>query len=295
MSDSPHVLFETALKQVPAPLRAPVENAWETLAVLSGTTPDRAWLKALPRVLAASDFVARACVREPELLRELLVSGNLARAYVPGELAMRVSRALEIVTDESALKVRLRHIRQREMVRIAFRDLAGWADLNEVMAALSELADACLEGALTSLTAWLKAPPGFVALGMGKLGGRELNFSSDVDLIFAYAGDDDSRHEQFLRLGQKLVQALNDPTADGIVFRVDLRLRPHGASGPLAVSFDAMENYYQVHGREWERYALIKARVAAGDRVAGEGCSRASSHSCFASISITARLSRCAR
>jgi glutamate-ammonia-ligase adenylyltransferase len=91
-----------------------------------------------------------------------------------------------------------------------------------------------------------------------------------VDLIFAYTGDDDSRHEPFLRLGQKLVQALNETTADGFVFRVDMRLRPHGASGPLTVSFDAMENYYQVHGREWERYAFIKARIVAGDRVAGE-------------------------
>ena len=269
MSDPAHVLFEAALKEVPAPLRAPVENAWETLAALSGTTPDRTWLKVLPRVLAASDFIARACVREPELLRELLVSSDLARAYAAGELAMRVSRALAGVTDEAALKVGLRRIRQREMVRIAFRDLAGWADLNEVMATLSELADACLEGALLSLTAWLKAPPGFVVLGMGKLGGRELNFSSDVDLVFTYADDGDSRHEQFLRLGQKLVQVLNETTADGFVFRVDMRLRPHGTSGPLAVSFDAMENYYQVHGREWERYALIKARVAAGDRVAG--------------------------
>ncbi|MEK7262015.1 MAG: bifunctional [glutamate--ammonia ligase]-adenylyl-L-tyrosine phosphorylase/[glutamate--ammonia-ligase] adenylyltransferase, partial [Pseudomonadota bacterium] len=271
MSDPAHVLFEAALKAVPASLRPPVESAWQALTALSEVTPDRAWLKVLPRVLAASDFVARGCVREPELLRELLASGDLARAYAAGELAMRVSRALAGVMDEAALKVSLRRIRQREMVRIAFRDLAGWADLNEVMATLSDLADACLEGALMSLTAWLKAPPGFVVLGMGKLGGRELNFSSDVDLIFAYTGDDDSRHEQFLHLGQKLVQTLSETTADGFVFRVDMRLRPHGASGPLAVSFDAMENYYQVHGREWERYALIKARVAAGDRVAGEG------------------------
>lgn len=269
MSDPAHVLFEAALKEVPASLRPPVESAWQALTALSEVSPDRAWLKALPRVLAASDFVARACVREPELLRELLMSGDLARAYAAGELATRVSRGLAGVTDEVGLKRGLRRVRQREMVRIAFRDLAGWADLNEVMATLSELADACLDGALTSLTAWLKAPPGFVVLGMGKLGGRELNFSSDVDLIFAYTGDGDSRHEQFLRLGQKLVQALSETTADGFVFRVDMRLRPHGASGPLAVSFDAMENYYQVHGREWERYALIKTRVVAGDRAAG--------------------------
>ncbi|MBI3571095.1 MAG: bifunctional [glutamate--ammonia ligase]-adenylyl-L-tyrosine phosphorylase/[glutamate--ammonia-ligase] adenylyltransferase, partial [Gammaproteobacteria bacterium] len=270
MSNFAHVLFETALKAVPAPLRAPVENAWQALAALSEVTSDHTWLKVLPRVLAASDFVTRACVREPELLRELLVSGDLARACAAGEVTTRVNRALNGVTDEADLKTRLRRVRQREMVRIAFRDLAGWADLNEVMATLSELADACLEGALVSLTTWLKAPPGFVVLGMGKLGGRELNFSSDVDLVFTYAEADETRyHEAYLRVAQKLVQALSETTADGFVFRVDMRLRPHGASGPLAVSFDAMENYYQVHGREWERYALIKARVIAGDRAAG--------------------------
>src|SRR3989344_3344433 len=255
MSDSAHVLFETALKEVPTSLRPPVESAWQTLATLLEATPDRAWLKVLPRVLAASDFVARACVREPELLRELLGSGERARAYAAGELAARVSRTLAGVADEAGLKRGLRRVRQYEMVRIAFRDLAGWADLNEVMATLSELADACLEGALTSLTTWLKAPPGFVVLGMGKLGGRELNFSSDVDLIFAYTGDGetanaptltagraseasrasfsargprlgpigDGRHEQFMRLGQKLVQALSETTDDGFVFRVDMR------------------------------------------------------------------------
>ena len=273
MPDSPHVLFETALKQVPAPLRAPVENAWETLAALSGTTPDRTWLKALPRVLAASDFVARACVRDPDLLRELLVSGDLARAYAVGEPAIRVNHVLEDVADETDLKTRLRRVRQREMLRIAYRDLAGWANLGEVMATLSELADACIDQALAQLVRWLNTPPGFVVLGMGKLGGRELNFSSDVDLIFVYAedteGEEASHHEQFVRLAQRLTQALSEATADGFVFRVDTRLRPHGTSGPLAVSFDAMENYYQAHGREWERYALIKARVVAGDIAAG--------------------------
>ena len=115
----------------------------------------------------------------------------------------------------------------------------------------------------------------FVVLGMGKLGGEELNFSSDIDLIFAYTeeGVTDKRalsnHEFFVRLGQRLIQVLNEQTEDGFVFRVDMRLRPNGASGPLALSFDAMEQYYQTHGRMWERYAFIKARVVAGDAIAG--------------------------
>ncbi len=274
MSDSAHARFQTAFNAVPVPLRAPVERGWQALEphlpeLLKASTSD-AWLDALPRVLAASDFVAHACVRAPELLRELLASGDLVRPYAAGELTPRAQQALAGTTDEADLKARLRRLRRREMVRIAFRDLAGWADLSEVTATLSALADACIDGALTPLSDWLKAPPGFVVLGMGKLGGRELNFSSDVDLIFAYADDGESHHEQFVRLAQKLVQALSESTADGFVFRVDTRLRPHGASGPLALSFDAMEQYYQVHGRGWERYAFIKARAVAGDRTAGE-------------------------
>ena len=313
MSDSAHARFETALAEVPAPLRAAVANHWQALAphlpALLAASSGHEWLGRLPRVFAASDFAAQACAQQPDVLRALLASGDLARAYADGELATRVNRALEGARDEADLKMRLRQVRRREMLRIAYRDLAGWANLGEVMATLSELADSCIDSALVQLARWLQAPPGFVVLGMGKLGGRELNFSSDVDLIFAYAddvgggetanapnqmagrtseasrasestrslrlgpigeGEASDHHEQFVRLAQKLVQALSEATADGFVFRVDLRLRPHGTSGPLAVSFDAMENYYQAHGREWERYALIKARVVAGARGAGE-------------------------
>ncbi len=278
MSDSAHARFETALAEVPAPLRAAVANHWQALApqlpALLAASPGHEWLGRLPRVFAASDFAAQACAQQPDVLRALLASGDLARAYAGGELAARINRALEGARDEADLKARLRQVRRREMLRIAYRDLAGWANLGEVMATLSEMADSCIDGALVQLSRWLQVPPGFVVLGMGKLGGRELNFSSDVDLIFAYAedveGGESGHHEQFVRLAQKLVQALSEATADGFVFRVDLRLRPHGTSGPLAVSFDAMENYYQAHGREWERYAFIKARVVAGDRDAGE-------------------------
>ncbi len=273
MPDSARARFQVAFNKVPEPLRAPVEHAWQALALhlpaLLEASPAQEWLDALPRVFAASDFVARLCERNPELLRDLLASGDLARPYAAAELTVRAQQLLAGAADEADLKARLRRLRRREMVRIAFRDLAGWADLAEVIATLSELADACIAGALTRLSDWLKAPPGFVVLGMGKLGGCELNFSSDVDLIFAYADDGESHHERFVRLAQKLAQALSEPTADGFVFRVDTRLRPHGASGPLALSFDALEQYYQVHGREWERYAFIKARVVGGERAAG--------------------------
>ncbi|WP_455198900.1 bifunctional [glutamate--ammonia ligase]-adenylyl-L-tyrosine phosphorylase/[glutamate--ammonia-ligase] adenylyltransferase, partial [Kaarinaea lacus] len=182
----------------------------------------------------------------------------------------------------------LRQHRQREMLRITWRDMTGLADLNETMADLSALADASIDTALTWHYQQLietfgepqnekGEPQQMVVLGMGKLGACELNFSSDVDLIFAYpeAGETHggrkslSNEQFFTRLGQALIKALDDNTADGFVFRVDMRLRPFGQSGALSCSFQAMENYYQVHGRDWERYAFIKARVVAGDQQQG--------------------------
>ena len=292
MTDSAQHLFDLAQEKIPIPLRAGVEHYWHGLREQFMHLPRHdyeAWLPALPRVFAASDFVARLCVQHSEVLQELLKSGDLARPYPAGELARRVVRELANVADEAALKTRLRHMRRREMLRIAWRDLAGWADLNETMGVLSEFADACVHEALEKLHAWACVkygepagghsgrPQRMVVLALGKLGGQELNFSSDIDLIFTYPEEGETRgeralsnHEFFIRLGQSLINALNENTAEGFVFRVDMRLRPNGASGPLALSFAAMEHYYQTHGREWERYAFIKARVIAGGREAGE-------------------------
>jgi len=279
--------IEAALAALPETLREQASTPWQELAPRLTDLPPGAWLDTLPRVFATSDFVARRCIQYPELLRDLVDSKDLSRAYAPGELRQRVQRAVSNVTEETALKSRLRVLRHREMVRIAWRDLAGWANLDETVTTLSALADGCLESALAKLWAWACDHDGvpkeeeggdvakFVVLGMGKLGGEELNFSSDIDLIFSYSeeGETDKRglsnHEFFVRLGQQLINVLNEATGDGFVFRVDMRLRPNGASGPLALSFDAMEQYYQAHGRMWERYALIKARVVAGDQIAG--------------------------
>ena len=169
------------------------------------------------------------------------------------------------------------------MIRIAWRDLAGWAPLSETLADLSWLADACIQYALSFLynqacekrgTPLLSdgSPQQIVVLGMGKLGAYELNYSSDIDLIFAYAENgvlpdrkETSYSEFFTRLCQSLVKVLDEITVDGFVFRTDIRLRPFGDSGPIIMTFDGMENYYQTQAREWERYAMIKARQVAGD------------------------------
>jgi len=288
MSDPAQPSFDAALAAIPGPLRGRVSPHWQELAPHITALPPGPWLDTLPRVFAASEFVARGCVQQPALLQELVTSGDLLRAYPAGDLTARVAKFLNDAADEPALKTRLRRLRRREMLRIAWRDLAGWADLDETLATLSEFADACVDGALARLHAWAVAKSGepqgeqsgkpqrLVVLALGKLGGQELNFSSDIDLIFAYPEEGEtqgaaplSNHEFFIRLGQSLINVLHENTADGFVFRVDMRLRPNGASGPLALSFGAMEHYYQTHGREWERYAFIKARVIAGDIQAG--------------------------
>jgi glutamate-ammonia-ligase adenylyltransferase len=164
------------------------------------------------------------------------------------------------------------------MLRIAWRDLSGLADLAVTLAELSALADACVQAALAwlyleSCTRWGK-PTGdqpLIVLALGKLGAGELNFSSDIDLIYAYpeAGETDalrplSHSEFFTKLGRSLTQALSAPEAEGFVYRVDLRLRPYGESGPPVLDFSALEDYYQTHARDWERYAMIKARAITG-------------------------------
>jgi glutamate-ammonia-ligase adenylyltransferase len=184
------------------------------------------------------------------------------------------------LNDEAQLSGALRNARKRVMLKLLIRDLNGLADLNEVMRAMTAFAEICLQRAQACLMQSLQAqfgqptgessdtPQKLLIIGMGKLGGGELNVSSDIDLIFIYPEDGETdgerklgNHEFFTRLGRRLINLINEPTADGYVFRVDMRLRPYGDSGPLVMSFAALEEYLISQGREWERYAWIKARV----------------------------------
>lgn len=247
------------------------------------------WQQQLRKVWGCSDFCMQAALRYPLMMEDLQASGDLTRSYQPGEMLYALKKAFADGDDEASLNRCLRQFRRREMVRIAWRDISGMAELNEVTDDLSDLADATLQLAHDCHYQWISQrfgvprsaqgePLEMVILGMGKLGARELNYSSDVDLIFAYPeqGQTDgevrnqSNEEFFRQLGQKIIQALDNMTEDGQVFRVDMRLRPFGESGPLAISFNAMEQYYQTHGREWERYAMIKARACAGGTEAGK-------------------------
>lgn len=234
--------------------------------------------------LALSPFLARLNQRHPEWLPELEASGRLSTSSPPA------ARDLDDVVEQHSLNAGLRRFRNREMLRITWREITGAAEVFETLADLSRLAELCLERALAHHHAALVErfgtprdeegrPQSLVVLGLGKLGGGELNLSSDIDLILAFpsAGSCDGRralaNEQFFtRLARAVIASLNEPTEDGFCFRVDTRLRPFGEAGPLVCSFSALEQYYQREGRDWERYALVKARPVAGDRAAGARC-----------------------
>ncbi|MDB2705516.1 bifunctional [glutamate--ammonia ligase]-adenylyl-L-tyrosine phosphorylase/[glutamate--ammonia-ligase] adenylyltransferase [Pseudomonadota bacterium] len=244
---------------------------------------DSSLLDTAAQVLSGSDYVMQWGQRHPERAQAFIASGQISNVYTTDAYLLRLTTMLEHVADETMLHQQLRYFRQQEMVRIIWRDLAGWADLAETVRDLSAMADACVSQSLERLHQWqceLSGTPcnaegneqHLIVLGMGKLGAGELNLSSDIDLIFTYPEEGEtqgaskalSNGEFFTRLGRKLIQSLDNVTVDGFVFRVDMRLRPFGDSGALAASFDAMEDYYQTQGREWERYAMIKARAITG-------------------------------
>jgi len=257
----------------------------DTLSELQGLSSAKI-AALLQRVFRASPFVAGVFARQADWAKAVFASGELECAAA-APTAARLDAALAEAVDEASLMHHLRAFRNREMARIAVRDIAGWAELDETLGALSDLADASCVTALRfagrALQARYGVPRGAdgreampIVLGMGKLGGRELNYSSDIDLIFVFTenGDSDgprplSNPEYFVRLAQDSGRLLSQRTADGFVFRVDTLLRPFGSVGAPAVSMDAMEQYYQEHGREWERYAMVKARPIAGDLEAG--------------------------
>jgi glutamate-ammonia-ligase adenylyltransferase len=279
--------LEPQLQTLPETLRATVTSSlqhWHDAVANIELPPDIT--ASLIKVWASSEFIASSCTRKPELLTGLIESGDLTRSYTSDYYATQLKQ--QTVTDEATLMILLRQFRRREMVRIAWRDLAGWSELPETLSELSWLADACIQTALDFLyqqacekrgTPLLTdgTPQQIVVLGMGKLGAYELNYSSDIDLIFAYAEDgvlpdrkSTSYGEFFTKLCQSLVRVLDDTTVDGFVFRTDIRLRPYGDSGAVIMTFDGMEHYYLTQAREWERYAMIKARQVAGDFVTGK-------------------------
>jgi glutamate-ammonia-ligase adenylyltransferase len=208
------------------------------------------------RKIALSRYAQERLAAQPDLAVEVDLERSARQAFTTAE--MQEALAGFRADDEAAFKRRLRRLRQRVLLRTMARDLEHAADLAEVCGTMSELADACIRAALE----WLDERE-LVVVAMGKLGGRELNVSSDIDLVFVHpdAKDRPFDPQRLERAGRRLIALLNDVTEDGFVFRVDMRLRPYGNSGALVSSFDSLEAYFVAQGREWERYAWIKARA----------------------------------
>lgn len=279
------------IEQLPASLASEVAARWRSLCETEPELGSRLAASpvvaaSLPRVWAASEFVADLCLASPRLFENLLASGDLHTSQADAQWP---ARHMSLEQDEASMMEALRGYRQRSMLRIAWRDLAGWATLEETLSSLSALADDCISKALAYSARQLAARHGWpgpdergapcelIVMAMGKLGARELNFSSDIDLVLLYPqsgqgaqggqsdGDKPLDHATwFNRQARLLIRLLDERTAGGFVFRVDTRLRPFGASGPLTMSLPAFEAYLQAHGRDWERYAWIKARALSG-------------------------------
>ena len=257
---------------------------------------DSAWLKSrikdpqfyqqLQLTWGCSDFAADQAICDHQCFRQLVESGDLTQSYTQTSILKALKQQISIISeaDETALSKQLRIFRRREMQRIVWRDLNRLADLTETTRDVTLLAEACITVALDYLHPMVVNDYGkpldsngneqrLLVIAMGKMGGGELNLSSDIDLIFAYpeAGEtlgakrSVSNQQFFERLGQRLIASLDTQTVDGFVFRVDMRLRPYGQSGPLVQNFSALEDYYTTQGRGWERFAMIKARVVTGD------------------------------
>jgi len=235
----------------------------------------------LAAALAYSRYATAALDVRPEERDELVATLDAPFAWAPAEAALA---AAVDAGEPRALAAMLRRLRRRVFVHTLARDLTARAHLSEVCANMTALAEGALRAAATLHHRALATEHGeprdekgaaqdLVVAGMGKLGGRELNVSSDVDLVFVYPEDGEtdgaralSNREFFERLGRRVIGALHDITPDGYVFRVDMRLRPYGESGPLAVPYSALEQYLITQGRAWERYAWLKARAMTGAR-----------------------------
>ena len=239
------------------------------------------------KVLIVSPFVHSLIIIKPEIIKDLVVNGSLFESYTLQKYIEEIAHSFSSISTESDLIKSLRYYRNRAMVRIAWRDIAGWAPIDETLRDTSYLAEAIICETIDYLfqeACKTKGTPlnrsgqiqRLVIIGMGKLGAWELNYSSDIDLIFAYEDDgvlgekrSISYSEFYSKIIHSFIKVIDSKTQDGFVFRVDTRLRPYGDSGPIIMSYDGMEIYYQTQAREWERYAMVKARVFSHDQSAG--------------------------
>lgn len=282
MSQTIEQLFIRQLQQATeAFAKANLVNEWQQL--------QQQRLSQLQQLALSSDYAWRVLCQFPQKFWQMsqqgLLDNTLARPY----FHQQTHQLLPLSQTDFMWMQSIRQYRQQMMLRWIYRDVNQLSTLAELTDELSEFAEASVDAAIAyaeqALIARYGQPIGedsgqvqkMIVIGMGKLGAQELNLSSDIDLIFSYpeAGETNGRsvisnQEYFIKLAQQVIRLLDQQTADGFVFRIDMRLRPWGDGSALALSFNAMERYYEQHGREWERYAFIKARVIAGDITSGQ-------------------------
>lgn len=263
-------LLRDAIALLPAPLQPPVSLWLDRMherhpRFADGLGSRPSVLGHLVRLVARSEFAGNVLLRQWDLCQEMLVDGE---------------RSIDApAVDADDVRARLRRFRDLQLLHVLWREVAFEAPLEETLTSLSDLADGLIHIAADCAAVQMSRRFGrivdddgnvveLIVLAMGKLGGRELNFSSDVDLIFLYPKDglsDGGRalaaHEYFTRISRQVVSLLDEVSPDGFVFRVDTRLRPFGDSGPPVASYAGLESYLLQHGRGWERYAYVKARV----------------------------------
>lgn len=268
-----------------------IHNHAATLQIALPESSD--FIKEFVQAIFFSEFIESSLTRYPDILEDLINSGDLEKTYTEDEVFVKIDGSIKNLSSKAnePSEAKVQHAvvktKLREMIRIAWRDLNQKASLNETLTDLSLLADACIETVFSHIYKELSSTHGtptdaqgkrqnLIVFGMGKLGAKELNFSSDIDLIFVYPkhGYTDreksiSNEEFFTKMCRKFIKFLSS-NRDGLNFyRVDTRLRPFGATGPLVMTCQEFEEYYEAQGREWERYAFIKTRPVAGDLKGG--------------------------
>lgn len=264
-----------------------LENKGEAFATLWANLPESRALENNPffketatAVWAYSDYTANLSLQRPALLLDLFQSGDIQQIATINDYRLALTAIMAQKPDIETLMFALRRLRQREMMRLVWQRVSALQNPRQIAAKICDFAQSILSITVDYLSACHQAlygvaldkdnnPCTLYVLALGKLGGYDLNFSSDIDIIFTYftphhwhnTRKEWDPNQYFSKLVQTVVKVLNEITSEGFVFRVDLRLRPFGQSGPVVMSYAAMEQYYQQHGREWERYALIKARL----------------------------------
>ena len=260
-------------------LFAALSNPRATAEMLAGS-PRTARL--LVSLFGSSDFLSRSLVKHPELIDQLVGRGSAPILRDRGEMRVELKNRLAAQPpDAESVLSELRRFHNEEVLRIALHDVASALDVEQVSRQLSDLADVCVGECLALAKAEVEkrdgiprdalgGPASLVVIGLGKLGGRELGYHSDLDLLFLYSapGETEKRvanHEHFAKVAQRLISHLGLPLREGALYRIDTRLRPSGNAGPLVVSFEALQTYHSREARLWERQALLKARAVAGD------------------------------